>query len=171
MKKKHLPAANSKITSSKVRVVDSKGEMIGVLSISDALDKARQEKLDLVEVSPNASPPVCKILDFGKYKYEIQKKTNESKKKQKTSTLKEIKVRPNIDPHDLGIKIKQTIKFLNNADKVKISMKFRGREIAKQEVAFEIMKKFKEETSEIAKIETAPKMEMRQLMMILAPNS
>ena len=169
MKKNNLPRANRNIKATEVRVVDQNGEMLGVLELEDALRKAKYASLDLVEVSPNAEPPVCKILDFGKFKYENQKKNHDARKKQKIVSLKEIKLRPNIDPHDFGIKLKRVIKFLESGDKVKISMRFRGREIANQEAALGLMKQVKEATEEIAKIEVNPKMEMRQLLMILAP--
>lgn len=168
-KKNKLPAANNRIRAEKVRVVDDKGEMIGILDLSEAILKAKSLSLDLVEVSPNASPPVCKILDYGKYKYELQKRAAEAKKKQKTAEIKEIKIRPNIGDNDYNIKLKATLKFLQEGNKVKISMRFRGREIAKQEIARNIFLRVKEDTDELAKIEVEPKMEMKQLLMILAP--
>ena len=168
-KKNKLPAANNRIRAEKVRVVDDKGEMLGVLDLSEAILKAKSLSLDLVEVSPNANPPVCKILDYGKYKYELQKRAAEAKKKQKTVEIKEIKIRPNIGDNDYNIKLKATLKFLQEGNKVKISMRFRGREIAKQEIARNIFLRVKEDTDELAKIEVEPKMEMRQLLMILAP--
>lgn len=168
-KKNKLPAANNRIRAEKVRVVDDKGEMLGVLGLNEAILKAKSLSLDLVEVSPNASPPVCKILDYGKYKYELQKRAAEAKKKQKTVEIKEIKIRPNIGDNDYNIKLKATLKFLQEGNKVKISMRFRGREIAKQEIARNIFLRVKEDTDELAKIEVEPKMEMRQLLMILAP--
>ncbi|MBT4878205.1 MAG: translation initiation factor IF-3 [Alphaproteobacteria bacterium] len=168
-KKNKLPAANNRIRAEKVRVVDDKGEMLGVLGLNEAILKAKSLSLDLVEVSPNASPPVCKILDYGKYKYELQKRAAEAKKKQKTVEIKEIKIRPNIGDNDYNIKLKATSKFLQEGNKVKISMRFRGREIAKQEIARNIFLRVKEDTDELAKIEVEPKMEMRQLLMILAP--
>jgi translation initiation factor IF-3 len=168
-KKSKLPAANNKIKAEKVRLVDDKGQMLGVLDIKEAISKAKSLNLDLVEVSPNAKPPVCKIIDYGKYKYELQKRAAIAKKKQKTVDIKEIKIRPNIGDNDYNIKLKATLKFLQEGNKVKISMRFRGREIAKQEIARDIFLRVKEDTEEIAKIEVEPKMEMRQLLMILAP--
>ncbi len=168
-KKDKFPNSNREIRAERVRVIDDKGEMLGVMNTSDALYKASKAGFDLVEVSPHVDPPVCKFLDFGKYKYEIQKRANEAKKKQKTTDLKEIKIRPNIGENDYNIKVKAIIKFLENGDKVKVSMRFRGREIAKQDIALSLMNKVKETTAELAKVELEPKMEMRQLLMILAP--
>jgi len=165
-----FPRANSSIKSQTVRVINDQGEMLGVMDIQDALNKARATGLDLVEVSPNAEPPVCKILDFGKYKYEIQKKAHEAKKKQKTIEVKEIKIRPNIGEHDYNIKLKAILKFLGQGDKVKVSIRFRGREFFKQEIAMDIMNKIRETTAEVAKVELEPKMEARQLLMVLAPS-
>ena len=169
-KKNNFPNANNSIKAEKVRLVDEKGNMLGVVAIREALNKALECGLDLVEVSPNAKPPVCKILDFGKYKYEIQKKTHEARKKQKVVEIKEIKVRPNIGQNDYDIKLKAIHKFLGNGDKVKVSMRFRGREISKQSLALDMMNKIRAATEEFAKVEVEPKMEFRQLLMILAPN-
>lgn len=169
-KNSKFPFSNEQIKSENVRLIDSEGEMLGVMSTKDALNKAQEVGLDLVEVSPNAEPPVCKILDFGKYKYEVQKKANEARRKQKIIEVKEIKIRPNIGEHDYNIKLKAIFKFLDQGDKVKVSIRFRGREFYKQEIAMDIMKKVSDATSEVAKVETAPKMEARQLLMILAPN-
>ena len=145
--------------------------MIGTMSVNDAIRKAEEAGLDLVEVSPNASPPVCKIIDFGKYKYEVQKKKNEAKKKQKIVSVKEIKLRPNIDPHDLGIKTRQMKGFLANGDKVKITLRFRGREMAHIELGRALLDKVKNEFGESAKLELPPRMEGRQMIMILAPQT
>jgi translation initiation factor IF-3 len=169
-KKSKLPAANSEIKAISVRLIDEKGEMLGVVSTNDALYKARKLNLDLVEVSPNAKPPVCKIIDFGKYKYTLQKKENIARKKQKTFEIKEIKLRPNIGEHDFEIKCKAVEKFLLAGDKVKISMRFRGRELYKKDIAFSMMKKVFDKVEEISKVEVSPKMEGRQLLMILASN-
>jgi len=170
MNKKHkFPRSNKLIKAEKVRVVDQNGEMLGVLETQDAMGKAKAVGLDLVEVSPNAEPPVCKILDFGKYKYELQKRATEAKKKQKTVEIKEIKIRPNIGDNDYNIKLRAAVKFLEAGNKVKVSMRFRGREIAKQDIARNLFIKVREDTAEVAKIEVEPKMEMRQLLMILAP--
>ncbi|MDG1287787.1 MAG: translation initiation factor IF-3 [Rickettsiales bacterium] len=168
-KKDHGPRVNGKISSEKVRLVGASGEMVGVVPIEDALKHAREAGLDLVEVSPNAEPPVCKVLDYGKYKYEAQKKAAEARKKQKTVQLKEIKVRPSIDDHDFGTKMKQMHKFLDNGDKVKVTLRFRGREMAHQHLGMDVLNRVKEETKEVARVETLPKMEGRQAVMILAP--
>ncbi len=165
------PKVNGKITSEKVRLVDASGEMVGVVPIEDALKRAREVSLDLVEVSPNAEPPVCKILDYGKFRYEEQKKNAEAKKKQKTSQLKEIKIRPSIDDHDFETKMKQMHKFFGQGDKVKITLRFRGREMAHQDLGLKVMKRVKEHAAEVGKVETEPKMEGRQAIMILAPNA
>jgi len=165
------PKVNGKITSEKVRLVDASGDMVGVVPIEDALKRAREVSLDLVEVSPNAEPPVCKILDYGKFRYEEQKKNAEAKKKQKKSQLKEIKIRPAIDDHDFETKMKHMHKFLDAGDKVKITLRFRGREMAHQHLGMDVLKRVKEEAAEKAKVETQPKMEGRQAIMILAPTS
>lgn len=145
--------------------------MIGVMSVSEAIQEAKKHSLDLVEISPNADPAVCKILDFGQYKYESQKKAHDARKKQKVAQIKEIKLRPAIDPHDLGIKIKQIVKFLGAGDKVKITLRFRGREVTHQDIARGILDQIIEETKEIGKVEVAPKLEGRQMMMVLGPLS
>ena len=170
-KKSKLPRSNREIQAEKVRLVDSQGQMVGVVNITEALSRAREESLDLVEVSPNAVPPVCKIIDFGKYKYELQKKNHEARKKQKTIELKEIKIRPNIGEHDYQIKLKAILKFLANGDKVKVSMRFRGREFFKQDIALNIMNQVKEATAQVATVESEPSLEARQLLMILAPTT
>lgn len=143
--------------------------MIGVVSLDEALDRARRKGLDLVEISPNAEPPVCKILDYGKYKYQQQKKEQDNRKKQKVAQLKEIKMRPTIDTHDYDVKLRSVTKFIEAGDKVKVSIRFRGREITHQEFGFELMQRLKEDSKEFAKVEVEPKMEGRQLMMILVP--
>lgn len=170
-KKEQLPRINREIDVDKIRLIDDAGNMLGVISTKEAIFKARDKNLDLVEVSPTAKPPVCKILDFGKYKYMMQKKAHEAKKKQKVIEIKEIKFRPNIGEHDFQIKLKQLSKFLTSGDKVKITIRFRGREIAKQEIALELMQNVVKATAEIAKIEIGPKMEGRQMLLILAPQS
>lgn len=169
IKKQKLPNSNKEIKAEQVRLVNENGEMLGVFNIYDALNKAKNVGLDLVEISPNAKPPVCKIQDFGKYKYELQKRFNEARKNQKTIEVKEIKIRPNIGENDYNIKLKALSKFLNNGDKVKVSMRFRGREIVKQEIAYSLFNKILSSTEEFAKPEFGPKMESRQLLMILAP--
>ena len=133
------------------------------------MEKAADFGLDLVEVQPNAEPPVCKILDYGKYKYEAQKRANEARKKQKIIEVKEIKFRPNIDEHDYQVKMRNVYKFLGTGDKVKVTLRFRGREMAHQELRAKVLKRVREETEEIAKVEAMPKMEGRQMIMVLAP--
>ena len=133
------------------------------------MDKAADFGLDLVEVQPNAEPPVCKILDYGKFKYEAQKRANEARKKQKTIEVKEIKFRPNIDEHDYQVKMRNVNKFLSSGDKVKVTMRFRGREMAHQELGANVLSRVRDETDEIAKVEAMPKMEGRQMVMVLAP--
>jgi len=143
--------------------------MLGVLNLDDALAQAEQYGLDLVEVSPNADPPVCKILDYGKFKYEAQKKKNEEKKKQKIIEVKEIKMRPNIDDHDYQTKMRNVNRFLNDGDKVKVTMRFRGREMAHQEIGLNVLKRVQEDLADVAKVEAYPKVEGRQMIMVVAP--
>mgnify|MGYP001290484641 FL=1 len=143
--------------------------MIGVLPTREALWRAREVGLDLVEISPNADPPVCKILDFGKYKYEQQKKKNEARKKQKVVELKEIKIRPNIDDHDYDVKMRQARNFIGEGDKVKVTLRFRGRELAHVDLGMRVLERVKGELDEIAKVEQMPRMENRQMIMVLAP--
>jgi translation initiation factor IF-3 len=143
--------------------------MVGVVSIDEALKRASSAGTDLIEVSPNAEPPVCKILDAGKYKYEAQKRKAEAKKKQKVVQVKEIKMRPGIDQHDYEVKMKNVFKFLDNGDKVKVTLRYRGREMAHQELGMDILNRVKEDTTEVAKVEHQPKMEGRQMIMILGP--
>lgn len=143
--------------------------MLGVMNVDDALSRAEDYGLDLVEVSPNADPPVCKILDYGKFKYEAQKKKNEAKKKQKVIEVKEIKMRPNIDEHDYQTKMRNVNRFLGDGDKVKLTMRFRGREMAHQEIGLKVLKRIQEELVEIAKVEAHPKLEGRQMIMVVAP--
>ena len=153
-----------------MRVIDPEGEMLGVMQVRDAIAKAQSYGLDLVEVSPNANPPVCKIQDFGKYKYELQKKKNEAKKKQKIVETKEIKIRPNIDKHDLEIKLRHVKEFLAEGNKVKFSMRFRGREMAHLDIGNAVFDRVKADLGELIKIEYAPRLEGRQMIMIVAPN-
>ena len=143
--------------------------MVGVVSLRDALIAAEEAGLDLVEVSPNADPPVCKILDYGKFKYEAQKKANEARKKQKVIEVKEIKLRPGIDEHDYEIKMRNVKRFLEEGDKVKITLRFRGREMAHQDLGMNVLVRVRDETEELAKVEQMPKLEGRQMVMILAP--
>ena len=153
----------------KVRCIDPDGEQLGVLDTFDAIRKAEDFGLDLVEVQPNADPPVCKILDYGKFKYEAQKRANEARKKQKIIEVKEIKLRPNIDEHDYQVKMRNVQKFLNAGDKGKVTLRFRGREMAHQELGANVLTRVREETDEFAKVEAMPKMEGRQMIMVLAP--
>jgi translation initiation factor IF-3 len=163
------PRANELIEVDTVRLVDADGEMVGVVSIGDALEMAAEVGLDLVEVSPNADPPVCKILDYGKFKYEAQKKANEARKKQKIIEVKEIKMRPGIDEHDYQTKMKNVRKFLGNGDKVKMTVRFRGREMAHQDLGLKVLHRVRDEVEEQAKIEQFPRSEGRLMTMVLAP--
>jgi len=142
--------------------------MLGVFPTKAAIEKAYDAGLDLVEVSPNADPPVCKILDYGKYKYEQQKKANEARKKQKTIDVKEVKIRPGIEDHDYQVKMKNARRFLENGDKVKVTMRFRGREMAHQDIGMAVLERMKKELEELSKVELHPKLEGRQMIMILA---
>ena len=160
---------NGAIRAPQVRCIDPDGEQLGVLDTREAISKAEDFGLDLVEVQPNVDPPVCKILDYGKYKYEAQKRANEARKKQKIIEVKEIKLRPNIDEHDYQVKMRNVVKFLSGGDKVKVTLRFRGREMAHQELGANVLTRVREETDEIAKIEAMPKMEGRQMIMVLAP--
>ena len=160
---------NGSIRAHQVRCIDPDGVQLGVLDTREAILKAEEFGLDLVEVQPNVDPPVCKILDYGKYKYEAQKRANEARKKQKIIEVKEIKLRPNIDEHDYQVKMRNVVKFLSGGDKVKVTLRFRGREMAHQELGANVLTRVREETEEIAKIEAMPKMEGRQMVMVLAP--
>jgi len=139
------------------------------MNIGKGLELAVEEGLDLVEISPNTDPPVCKILDYGKYKYEAQKRKNEAKKKQKTIDVKEIKLRPNIDEHDYQVKLRKIFEFLDSGDKVKVTMRYRGREMAHQQIGIDVLGRVKTDTEEMSKIELEPKLEGRQMIMVLAP--
>jgi translation initiation factor IF-3 len=163
------PRINGAIRVPKVRCIDPDGNQLGIIDTRDAIEKAGDFGLDLVEVQPNAEPPVCKILDYGKFKYEAQKRANEARKKQKTIEVKEIKFRPNIDEHDYQVKMRNVTKFLNGGDKVKVTLRFRGREMAHQELGANVLARVREETEELAKVEAMPKMEGRQMVMVLAP--
>jgi len=143
--------------------------MVGVVSLREGLAMAVEVGLDLVEVSPNADPPVCKILDYGKYKYEVQKKKNEARKKQKIIEVKEIKLRPNIDDNDYGVKMRAMRKFLEEGDKVKVTLRFRGREMAHQDLGAKVLDRVREELDDLAKVEQFPKLEGRQMVMVMAP--
>ena len=168
-KKNIGPRINEQITASQVRVISSSGKQLGIISIREALNHAEDEGFDLVEVSPDAEPPVCKIIDYGKLKYKEQKSKKEAKKKQKTIEVKEIKIRPGIDKHDYEVKLKALSKFIADGNKVKISMRFRGREMEHQNIGLDLLKKLTEEVSDYAMVEIAPKAEGKQIMMILVP--
>jgi translation initiation factor IF-3 len=163
------PRVNEEIRVPQVRLIDENGEMQGVLSIRDALYKAYQAGMDLLEISPNAIPPVCKITDYGKFKYEQQKKANEARKKQKVVEIKEVKVRPNIDDHDYDVKMRQAKSFIGEGDKVKVTLRFRGREMAHQELGVKLLERIRTDLAEIVKVESMPRLENRQMIMVLAP--
>jgi len=163
------PRVNDEIAVMRVRLVDERGNMVGIVGRNDALDMASDAGLDLVEIAPNADPPVCKILDFGKYKYEEQKKKNEARKKQKIIEVKEIKLRPSIDDHDYDVKMRSMVKFIEEGDKVKVTMRFRGRELAHQELGMDVLVRVKDDLDEIAKVEQMPRMEGRQMTMVVSP--
>ena len=161
---------NEQITIDPIRLIDNEGNMVGVVSLKNGLEKAEELGLDLVEVSPNAKPPVCRIIDYGKFKYAAQKKAAGAKKKQKTIDVKEIKFRPNIDTHDYEVKMRSVKKFLESGDKVKVTMRFRGREMSHQEIGVRVLEKIRDELASSAKIEQYPKLEGRQMVQIFAPN-
>jgi translation initiation factor IF-3 len=160
---------NREITARSVRLVGADGEMIGVVSLRDALYAAEDAGLDLVEVAPQAEPPVCKILDFGKFKYEAQKKANEARKKQKIIEVKELKLRPNIDDNDYDVKMRAARRFLEEGDKVKVTMRFRGREMAHQDIGMSVLMRVRDALEDLVKVEQMPKLEGRQMIMVLAP--
>ncbi|MAF47745.1 MAG: translation initiation factor IF-3 [Rhodospirillales bacterium] len=166
---KEGPAINSDIAAASIRLIDAEGENVGVVSINEALRQADNAGLDLVEISPEANPPVCKILDYGKYKYEAQKKKSEARKKQKTIDVKEIKMRPGIEEHDYQVKMRAMNRFLDSGDKVKVTLRFRGREMAHQELGAKVLDRVRDDLEEQAKVEQFPKMEGRQMTMVLAP--
>ena len=163
------PRINDEIRVPQVRLIDDAGEMLGVMSAREALIRAYDLGLDLVEISPNAVPPVCKILDYGKYKYEQQKKANEARKKQKIVEIKEIKVRPNIDDHDYDVKMRQMKNFIGEGDKVKVTLRFRGREMAHQELGVKVLERIRSDLTELVKVEQMPKLENRQMVMVVSP--
>ncbi len=160
---------NTDIDVTRVRLVGADGENVGIVGIEEALDMAAEAGMDLVEVSPNADPPVCKILDYGKFKYKAQKKANEARKKQKTVDIKEIKMRPNIDQHDYDVKMRSMTKFIDEGDKVKVTLRFRGREMAHQELGMRVLHRVRDDLQEVSKVEQFPKMEGRQMTMVIAP--
>ena len=169
MPQKTGPRVNEDIRSPRVLLIDENGDKQGEMPTVAALDAAREAGLDLVEVSPNAEPPVCKILDYGKLRFEEQKKKAAARKKQKAADLKEIKMRPNIDTHDYEVKTKAITRFFEDGDKVKITLRFRGREMAHQHLGYELLQKVKGEFDDVAKVELEPKLEGRQMIMVMAP--
>lgn len=163
------PRINEEISVPQILLIDHHGEKRGVVKLDDALALAADAGLDVVEVSPNTQPPVCKIMDYGKYKYQQQKKKAEAKKKQKVVEIKEIKMRPNIDDHDYEVKVKAMKRFFEEGDKVKVTLRFRGREMAHQDRGADLLRRVQDDFEEIAKVEQYPKMEGRQIMMVMAP--
>ena len=163
------PRSNNRITSPEVQVINSDGENLGVLNLQEAISKAKDENLDLIEISPNARPPVCKIMDMGKYKYDQQKKLNKAKKKQKKIELKEIKLRPVTEVHDYTFKIKNAQKFLSKGDKVKFTIRFKGREMQHTKLGNDLMEKIKIDMETIGKVELQPKFDGKQMIMVIQP--
>ena len=163
------PRVNEDIRSPQVRLIDEEGEMQGVMTAREAIQRAYSIGLDLLEISPNAEPPVVKILDFGKFKYEQQKKRNEAKKKQKVIEIKEIKVRPNIDENDYQVKLRAMKSFIDEGDKVKVTLRFRGREMAHQELGVKVLERIRTDMDAATKVEQMPRMENRQMVMVLSP--
>ncbi len=171
MPEKSGPRANDSIEAAEVRLIDETGENVGVVKTRDAIQQAMGVGLDLVEISPGAKPPVAKIMDLGKYKYELQKKQAEARKKQKIIEVKELKFRPNIDGHDYEVKMKSMHKFIDEGDKVKVTLRFRGREMAHQELGMAVLNRVREEMADKTKVEQRPNMEGRQMVMVLAPDT
>ena len=163
------PRINREIKAKEVRLINYNGENLGVVSISEALSIAQEVGLDLIEISPQVTPPVCKVLDYGKYKYELQKKKNEAKKNQKVVSIKELKLRPMIETHDYEVKLKQAKKFLSQGDKVKFTMRYKGREMSANDMGKEILNKLVEDLEGLCKVDAAPKMEGKQMFMIVSP--
>lgn len=163
------PRSNNRITSSEIQVIASDGENLGILNLHDAINRAREKGLDLIEIAPNAHPPVCKIMDMGKYKYDAQKKANKAKKKQKKIELKEIKLRPVTEIHDYSFKIKNAQKFLAKGDKVKFTIRFKGRELQHSSLGSDLMKKIKQDIQSIGKVELQPKFDGKQMIMVVQP--
>ncbi|MEO8559657.1 MAG: translation initiation factor IF-3 [Rhodospirillales bacterium] len=163
------PRINGEIMAPQVRLINEAGDMIGVVGVREAVQMAEEVGLDLIEVSPNAEPPVCKIADYGKYKYEAQKKANEARKKQKVIEVKEIKMRPGIDDHDYDVKMRAMKKFFEEGDKVKVTLRFRGREMVHTDLGVKVLNRVRDELELIAKVEQFPKMEGRQMTMVLSP--
>ena len=166
----HGPKINERIRSLDVQVISSEGENLGVLPIKKAIEAAKREGLDLIEISPNANPPVCKIMDIGKYKYDMQKKANKAKKNQRISILKELKLRQGTEIHDYNFKIKNAKKFLTKGDKVKFTVKFKGREMQHIQLGKNLMERIIADTKDLGQVEVSPKFEGRQMIMIIQPN-
>jgi len=160
---------NHRITAPEIRLIGAEGENLGVVTPARGVQLAEEVGLDLVEISPNARPPVCKIMDFGKFKYEQQKRESEARKKQKTIEVKEVKFRPNTDTHDYNVKMRNVVRFLENGDKVKVTLRFRGREMAHQNLGRELLERVAEDIKDIGKVENMPKMEGRQMIMMIGP--
>ena len=163
------PKSNNRINSPEVQVIASNGENLGILNTNEAIAMAKEEGLDLIEIAPNAKPPVCKIIDMGKYKYDAQKKANKAKKKQKKIELKEIKLRPVTETHDYQFKIKNAQKFISKGDKVKFTIRFKGRELQHSHLGTELMNKIKEDMQDIGKVELDPKFDGKQMIMVIQP--
>jgi translation initiation factor IF-3 len=163
------PRVNDRIRAPEIRLIGADGENVGVVTPSRAMQLAEEAGLDLVEISPNATPPVCKIMDFGKFKYESQKKEAEARKKQKIIEIKEVKFRPNTDVHDYEVKMRNVVRFLENGDKVKITLRFRGREMAHQDLGRNLLERVAEDVKELGKVENMPRLEGRQMVMMIGP--
>ncbi len=163
------PRSNNRITSSEVQVITNDGDNLGILNTNEAISKAKEEGLDLIEIAPKARPPVCKIMDMGKFRYDAQKKANKAKKKQKKIELKEIKLRPVTEVHDYTFKIKNAQKFLSKGDKVKFTIKFRGRELQHSHLGNELMNKIMQDMQEIGRVELQPKFDGKQMIMVIQP--
>ena len=163
------PKANNRINSPEVQVIASSGENLGIISTNKAISMAKEEGLDLIEIAPNAKPPVCKIIDMGKYKYDAQKKANKAKKKQKIVLLKEIKLRPVTESHDYNFKLKNAKKFLSKGDKVKFTIRFKGRELQHSDLGHDLMSKIKEDIKLVGKVEMNPKFDGKQMIMVIQP--
>ena len=163
------PRINDRIRATEIRLIGADGENVGVVTPARAMEMAEEAGLDLVEISPNATPPVCKIMDFGKFKYETQKKEAEARKKQKIIEVKEVKFRPNTDVHDYDVKMRNVMRFLENGDKVKVTLRFRGREMAHQDLGRNLLERVAADVEEIGKVENMPRMEGRQMVMMIGP--
>ncbi|WP_074854939.1 translation initiation factor IF-3 [Thioclava dalianensis] len=163
------PRVNGRIRANEIRLIGAEGENVGVVTPQEAMGMAEEAGLDLVEISPNANPPVCKIMDFGKFKYEQQKREAEARKKQKIIEIKEVKFRPGTDVHDYEVKMRNVIKFLENGDKVKVTLRFRGREMAHQNLGLELLNRVRDDVGELGKVESMPRLEGRQMVMMIGP--